>query len=220
MSLPDPTDAHRSRSLAAAALRSLLVGNRRFVDGDPQLRTLTAAQRAALLDGQEPTAVVLGCVDSRVPPEVVLDQGVGDLLTVRTAGHSLAGVALGSIEFGVRVLGIPLVVVLGHTGCGAVLAAMTDDHADGHLGELTGEVADRIIGVVGYDPVRATGANLDATVAALRALDTLVTPDGSRAHVVGLLYDMATGRVEVTDPADLGDGEAGPEGDEGAFRPT
>lgn len=194
----DPTEAARE------ALQALLAGNARYLAQAPASGVVTPEHRAALLDAQTPRAVLLGCVDSRVPPEVVLDQGVGDLLTVRTAGQSLAGVALGSIEFGVRVLGIPLVVVLGHTGCGAVLAALSDDHPDGHLGELTGEVADRLQQVVGSDPVRATGANLAATVAALRSLGTLVTPAGDQAHVVGMLYDMGDGTVTVTDDAGLG----------------
>ena len=198
-----PQTSASARARAETALRELLAGNARFVGGTPDPHIVSEATRTALLDGQEPVAVLLGCVDSRVPPEVVLDQGVGDLLTVRTAGQSLAGVALGSIEFGVRVLGIPLVVVLGHTGCGAVLAALSDDHADGHLGELTGEVADRLAQVLGADPVRATGANLDATVEVLRSLGTLATPQGDDAYVVGLLYDMATGHVEVTDDAGL-----------------
>ena len=202
--MTDLADSNESvRSRARGALEALLVGNRRFADGRPEARTIGPAERAALLDGQEPIAVLLGCVDSRVPPEVVLDQSVGDLLTVRTAGQSLAGVALGSIEVGVRVLGIPLVVVMGHTGCGAVLAALTEDHADGHLGELTGEVADRLAAVVGEDPVRATGANLDATVDVLRSLGTLVTPGGHQAYVVGALYDMATGELTVSDDAGL-----------------
>ena len=199
----DTTTDNGPRSVARAALEDLLQGNRRFVDGVPDPHVLSAEARQSMLDAQHPCAVLLGCVDARVPPEVVLDQGVGDLLTVRTAGHSLAGVALGSIEFGVRGLGLPLVVVLAHTGCGAVLAALSEDHADGHLGELTGEVASRLVGVVGQDPVRATGANLQATVDALRALGTLVTPNGDVAFVVGLLYDMATGEVTVTDDAGL-----------------
>lgn len=197
------TTSERVRADAAASLRALVAGNRRFAAGAPASHLLSESDRAALLDGQHPVAVLLGCVDSRVPPEVVLDQGVGDLLTVRTAGQSLAGVALGSIEFGVRVLGLPLVVVLGHTGCGAVLAALSEDQADGHLGELTGEVADRLTEVVGSDPVRATGANLDGTVSALRALGNLATPAGHAPFVVGLLYDMATGLVTVTDDAGL-----------------
>jgi carbonic anhydrase len=194
-------DAHRAA--AEAALGTVLAGNARFADGEGSAHSLSPERRAALLEAQHPVAVVLGCVDSRVPPEIILDQEVGDLLTVRTAGQSLAGVALGSIEFGVRVLGVPLVVVLGHTGCGAVLAALESDRHDGHLGELTGEVADRLVSVVGNDPVRATGANLLSTVDALRALGTLVTPAGHPAYVVGLLYDMATGRVTTTDAAGL-----------------
>ena len=191
------------RHTAAQALRDLLEGNRRFAEGKPEPHDLAERERIALLDGQYPSAILLGCVDARVPPEVVLDQGVGDLFTVRTAGHSLAGVALGSLEFGVRKLGVPLVVVLAHTGCGAVLAALADDPTDGHLGELTGEVASRLATVVGDDPVRATGANLEATVEALRSLGTLKTPVGDDAYVVGLLYDMATGEVSVTDDAGL-----------------
>lgn len=191
------------REQARRALEEVLAGNRRFADGVPDPHVVSDEARHALLAAQDPYAVVLGCVDARVPPEVVLDQGVGDLFTVRTAGHSLAGVALGSIEFGVRKLGVPLVVVLAHSGCGAVLAALADDPTDGHLGELTGEVASRLASVVGEDPVRATGANLDATVDALRSLGTLHTPSGEPAYVVGLLYDMATGLVEVHDDAGL-----------------
>lgn len=193
-----------ARATARSALAEVVAGNRRFAGGATTARSLTEPERATLVEGQDPIAVVLGCVDARVPPELVLDQGVGELLTIRTAGQSLAGVALGSIEFGVRVLGVPLVVVLGHTGCGAVLAALSDDQADGHLGDLTSEVANRLHEVVGRDPVRATGANLDATVAALRSLGSLVTPAGDEAFVVGLLYDLATGQVTVTDDAGLG----------------
>lgn len=199
---PEPAEGRRA---ARRTLDALIEGNRRFAGGTPRDRVLTPARREELLEAQDPCAVVLGCVDARVPPEVILDQGVGDLLTVRTAGQSLAGVALGSIEFGVRVLAVPLVVVLGHTGCGAVLAAMGDDEYGGHgghLGRLTGEVAGRLADLVGDDPVRATGANLQGTVDALRGLGTLVTAEGP-AFVVGLLYDMATGLVTVTDDAGL-----------------
>ena len=195
---PQPNHAR-----AAAELTELIEANRRFAAGAPAGHRFTAEDRERLLAAQDPGAVVLGCVDARVPPELIFDQPVGRLLTVRTAGQALAGVALGSIEFGVRVLGVPLVVVLGHTGCGAVLAAMGTDHADGHLGDLTGEVAGRLVEVVGQDPLAATGANLGATVDALRRLGTLVTPEGP-ALVVGLLYDMATGLVRVTDDAGLG----------------
>ena len=201
--MTEPTISLEARARAAEALNRILEGNRRFAEGRPAPHVVTPEQRKALLPAQEPFAIVLGCVDSRVPPEVVMDQGVGELFTVRTAGHSLAGVALGSLEFGVRKLGVPLVAVMAHTGCGAVLAALSADPIDGHLGELTGEVASRLHNVVGEDPVGATGANLDATVAALRELHTLVTPDGDEAFVIGLLYDMESGLLIVEDDAGL-----------------
>ena len=184
---------------ADVALATLLEGARRFAKGATHAPVVTPERRAELLESQHPIATVLGCVDSRVPPELIFDQGVGDLLTVRTAGQSLAGVALGSIEFGVRALGVPLVVVLGHTGCGAVAAALSEFRHDGHLGELTTEVAERLDRHIGDDPITATAGNLAATVDALRHLDTLTLPDGSAPTIVGLLYDMATGDVAVHD---------------------
>lgn len=191
------------RRAAERALVRLLEGNRRFAAGAVPDTSVHPERRAALLERQSPVAVVLGCVDARVPPEIILGQGVDDLLTVRTAGQSIHGVALGSIEFGVQVLGVPLVVVLGHTGCGAVLAALTGDRPDGALGQLIGEVAERLHDVVGgEDPIRATGGNLQATVDVLRRVGTLRNEDGP-AYVVGLLYDMATGEVTVTDDAGL-----------------
>lgn len=196
------SDPAERRAAAADALRALMEGNRRFVEGDFKDHSLTPEQKAAHLIKQEPIAVVLGCVDSRVPPEVVLDQGVGDVLTVRTAGQALSGVALGSLEFGVRALGVPLLVVLGHTNCGAVLAAIEGENITGYLGELIGEVAVRLVDIVGDDPLRATGGNLRATVDALRKLGTMEY-QGDDAYVVGLLYDMATGCITVEDDAGL-----------------
>lgn len=198
MPYAEPTTAESRRDAAVDALKRILEGNRRFAAGGELENELSLEQRAQMVHEQHPVAVVIGCVDSRVPPELVLGQGVGDLLTVRTAGQSLSGVALGSIEFGVRSLGVPLVVVLGHTNCGAVLAAIRDDHITGHLGELIGEVAARLVDVVGDDPIKATGGNLRATVDALRRLGTL-EHGGLPAHVVGLLYDLETGLVEVHD---------------------
>ncbi|NLD78253.1 MAG: carbonic anhydrase [Acidimicrobiales bacterium] len=198
----EPATPEVRRQAAGDALRQLLEGNERFAAGGLLDNKHSAQHRAELVDVQHPIAVVIGCVDSRVPPELILGQGVGDLLTVRTAGQSLSGVALGSIEFGVCTLGVPLVVVLGHTNCGAVLAAIGHDHITGHLGELIGEVAARLVDIVGDDPIRATGGNLKATVEALRQLGTL-EHGGDPAHVVGVLYDLETGLVAVHDDAGL-----------------
>ncbi len=198
----DRTSSDARRRRAASALEALLEGNRRYAAGALLDSKHSVERRKEVAAAQHPKAVVIGCVDARVPPELVLGQGVGDLLTVRTAGQSLSGVALGSLEFGVRSLGVPLVVVLGHTSCGAVLAAIGDDHLTGHLGELIGEVAARLVDVVGDDPIKATGGNLQATVGALRELGTMEY-EGDPAHVVGLLYDLDTGLVEVHDDAGL-----------------
>lgn len=202
MAEPDHDLTHLAAS-ASRSLAALVAGNDRFAEGRPQDRVVNPARRRELVDGQHPTAVVLGCVDSRVPPELVLDQGVGDLLTVRSAGQALEAVALGSVEFGVRVLGLPLVVVLGHTGCGAVAAAMDHEQPGGALGRLVEEVAERLGDPVGDDPVRATTANVAATVDALRGRGTLDTGHGP-AFVVGMVYNLASGRVTVTDDAGLG----------------
>ena len=108
----------------AAAWAELVRGNAHFVAGDPPTGDTSPARRAAISGGQEPFAMVFGCSDSRVSAELVFDQGLGDLFVVRTAGHVTDAGVLGSIEYGVAVLGIPLVVVLGHDGCGAVGATL------------------------------------------------------------------------------------------------
>lgn len=103
---------------------ALLEGNARFVAGRSTAGVRRgAARRAELVGSQAPDAIVLGCADSRVPVEILFDQGLGDLFVVRTAGHVLDAAVLGSVEYAVELLGVPLVVILGHDGCGAVAAA-------------------------------------------------------------------------------------------------
>ncbi|MFI9150264.1 carbonic anhydrase [Streptomyces sp. NPDC053367] len=104
------------------AFDQLMAGNQRFAAGTPQHPNQDAARRAGLTSAQRPYAVLLGCSDSRLAAEIIFDQGLGDLFVVRTAGHAAGPEVLGSIEYGVSVLGCPLVVVLGHDSCGAVAA--------------------------------------------------------------------------------------------------
>ncbi|GAA4093399.1 MULTISPECIES: carbonic anhydrase [Streptomyces] len=106
-----------------AALETLLSGNQRFVTGSPDHPNQDAARRTEVVPGQNPFAVLFGCSDSRLAAEIIFDRGLGDLFVVRTAGHVVGPEVLGSIEYGVSVLGCPLVVVLGHDACGAVAAA-------------------------------------------------------------------------------------------------
>ncbi|MGF6887867.1 carbonic anhydrase [Nocardia sp. GAS34] len=111
------------------AWKSLREGNDRFVSGSLEHPSQGAADRAKLVSGQQPTAILFGCGDSRVAAEIIFDQGLGDMFVVRTAGHVIDSAVLGSIEYGVDILNVPLIVVLGHDSCGAVAA--TIDALDG-----------------------------------------------------------------------------------------
>ncbi|MFG2970162.1 carbonic anhydrase [Streptomyces sp. NPDC048288] len=140
-----PAAAGTAPDTAAAALDELLAGNRRYAAGRPRRPRDIAGHRRRLAAGQHPFAVVLGCIDSRVVPELVFDQGLGDLLCIRTAGQVLDEAVLGSIQYGVAELRVPLVLVLGHERCGAVAATL--DHlrsgtpVPGHLELLVAEIA-------------------------------------------------------------------------------
>ncbi|MET8799202.1 carbonic anhydrase [Nocardia sp. NPDC004568] len=122
------------QSNPVSAWKSLREGNERFVNGTLLHPSQGAADRAKLVGGQHPTAVLFGCGDSRVAAELIFDQGLGDMFVVRTAGHVIDAAVLGSIEYGVGVLDVPLIVVLGHDSCGAVKATL--DALDG--GEVPG----------------------------------------------------------------------------------
>ncbi|MBK9205444.1 MAG: hypothetical protein IPL73_24075 [Candidatus Obscuribacter sp.] len=112
-----------------AALKSLKAGNARYIDGKSIHPRIDAERRrATALEGQTPIAAVLGCADSRVPPEIVFDQGFADLFVVRVAGNVCAMPELASIEYSVAALKVPLIVVFGHTKCGAVEAAIKINH--------------------------------------------------------------------------------------------
>src|SRR3954453_16344227 len=108
------------------ALAQLKAGNRRFVVNQTSPESIDHARRAALSAGQEPFAIILGCSDSRVPAELVFDQGFGDLFVIRVAGNIVAPSQVGSVEFAASRFGTRLVVVLGHSQCGAILAALEE----------------------------------------------------------------------------------------------
>lgn len=118
------------------ALQQLLDGNKRFVDTSLTHPNQDSARRIALGDGQAPFAAVLACADSRVPPEVLFDQGLGDLFVVRVAGNILNDQLLGSLEYAAAHLDTPLIVVLGHTNCGAIGAVAQGVKLEGHIASL------------------------------------------------------------------------------------
>jgi len=118
------------------ALQQLLDGNKRFVDTSLTHPNQDSDRRIALGDGQAPFAAVLACADSRVPPEVLFDQGLGDLFVVRVAGNILNDQLLGSLEYAAAHLDTPLIVVLGHTSCGAIGAVAQGVELEGHIASL------------------------------------------------------------------------------------
>ncbi len=106
------------------ALSKLVDGNKRFVSGNLQLKDLSGERRKELSKGQHPSAIVVACSDSRVPPEIIFDQGLGDVFVIRVAGNVLDPVSVGSIDYAAEHLHAPLIIVLGHDNCGAVKAAL------------------------------------------------------------------------------------------------
>ncbi|MEU0203321.1 MULTISPECIES: carbonic anhydrase [unclassified Streptomyces] len=196
-----PGPGHRPAT-PGEALKELAAGNRRWRDyrerhphEDPEIRrTLTTAQH--------PFAVVLGCIDSRVPPELVFDQGLGDLMTVRTAGEVLDEAVLGSVAYGVLELGIPLVVVLGHQSCGAVRAAVEAEESGGRLPAHIQYLADQISPAIdhGKEGDARIDATVDANVRLVRARlaaepDLAAKVDTGRLAIVGARYELSTQAV-------------------------
>ena len=190
-------------------LRALVAGNERFATGQAAGPRRRPEDFVPLAEGQAPLATIVGCADSRVPPEVVFDQGVGDLFVVREAGNVVSGagaVVKGSIEYAVAELGVPVIMVLGHTGCGAIKTALkhieTHDVLPGSLGELVKILRPVAAGVKGKpgDPLdNAIRANVDVGVQRLKTLKPIVAPAVAqkRVKVVGGVYDLKTGRVAM-----------------------
>ncbi|MFI8825278.1 carbonic anhydrase [Streptomyces sp. NPDC053431] len=181
----------------AAALAELRAGNARFAALQQRYPHQDAARRAAVAVSQHPMATVIGCIDSRVPPELVFDQGLGDLLSVRSAGQALDEAVLGSIQFGVEELHVGLVVVLGHERCGAAAAAVeyvrTGNPVEGHLERVVEELAPaaRATRHLPGDWVENTvRANVDRVTRRL-ARDAAF----SDALIVGARFDLDTGKV-------------------------
>jgi carbonic anhydrase len=132
---------HPAPSLPAdQALAKLMAGNRRYVQHKEQHPDESRARRKELESGQHPFAIILGCADSRVSPELLFDQGLGDLFVIRVAGNIVDDAILGSIEYAVEHLGTKLIMVLGHEKCGAVSAAVEGGNAPGHLSALVAAI--------------------------------------------------------------------------------
>jgi len=197
---------------AKEALRALREGNQRFVADQRRDSGDTTARRRALVAQQEPFAIILGCSDARVPAEIVFDQGLGDLFVIRVAGNIVAPSQIGSVEFAADAFGTRLVVVLGHTNCGAIAATLTQlrrpwreqsRNLTSIVDRIRPAVEDLLEGQVPESELtqRATRANIRMSADHLRhgseVLENLIRRDG--LLVVGAEYSVASGVVEFFD---------------------
>lgn len=186
---------------ADEALGRLKAGNERFYQGKAQRPNQSPERVKALAAGQNPFAIIVGCSDSRVPNEIIFDQGLGDLFIVRTAGQVSTFASWGSIEFANAVLGAKLIVVLGHTECGAVAAACKVPDVPGHIVTLINAIkpaAEATLQQPGNRIDNAVRANVAMQVAQLKSLEPVLSKAvaSGNTKIVGAVYHLSDGRVE------------------------
>lgn len=183
-------------------LERLLEGNRRFVSGSAQHPRQDEAHRMTLLGGQRPFAAIVGCTDSRVPPELIFDQGLGDLYITRVGGSVVGEIAIASLELGVMAFGIELVVVLGHSGCGAITATIQGEATVGFLPDLAAliqpsvEAARSLPGDLLVNTVQINARRTARQLLERSAIMAEAEASGQIA-VAAAYYDLSTGVVEV-----------------------
>jgi len=190
----------------AEALKRIMDGNARYAANAPSERDFSSGRAARVL-GQHPIAAILSCADSRVAPEPAFDQGPGDLFVVRVAGNIVNQDLLASLEYGVEFLGVPLIMVLGHTGCGAVDAAIKVLKAKvvlpGHLPELIAAIKPAVILAAktqtGSLHDNAITENVRRQVARLKTSRPVVQKlyVAKKIDIVGGVYDLATGKIAL-----------------------
>lgn len=201
-----PSEAAQAGATPESVLEWLRTSQERFADGSTTTRDW-AAQVKATAGAQYPLAAFVGCIDSRVPPEIVFDLGIGDVFAARTAGNVVNDDVLGSLEFATRVAGAKAVVVLGHSACGAVQGAC-DGVELGHLTGLLAKIRPAVEEASGGNPTpgcddpalvrRAVEANVRNALAAVRRSSPIIADlcDAGDLAVVGAVYDLETGRVD------------------------
>jgi carbonic anhydrase len=201
-----PTHTEQPAKVAPAeALARLKAGNQRFIAGKLQHPHQNPKRRAELVTGQRPFAIVLGCADSRTSPEVLFDQGLGDLFVVRVAGNILDDHVLGSIEYAVEHLGAQLIVVLGHQHCGAVQAAKetldSKAEAPAHINSLVTAIQPAVEATRGADVEATIKANVENVVQSLRSSEPVLKKEveAGAITVLGAYYDLDTGAVAFSE---------------------
>jgi carbonic anhydrase len=188
------------------AMQHLLDGNKRYVTAKAEHPAQTAERRIEVAKHQAPFAAILGCIDSRVPPEIVFDQGLGDLFVMRTAAGVLADVVVGSIEFAVTEYGIPLVIVLGHERCGAVSATIdalkANQKGEGHISSIVTAItpavkkAESMSGDL-LDNTVSANAKLIAEQLAKTAPILAEAVTAKKLSIVAARYDLDDGVVQI-----------------------
>lgn len=183
------------------ALNMLLEGNQRYVTHKEQHPGATPERRHELVKGQHPFAVIVGCADSRVPPELVFDLGFGDLFVIREAGNVLDNIVLGSVEYAVEHLGVRLVMVLGHEQCGAVTAAVK--HAnEAHISSIIRAIQPAVKetkdapGDAVHNCVIANARQVAARIRAAKPIVSKLVIEGA-VKVVAAVYDLDSGEVKI-----------------------
>jgi carbonic anhydrase len=199
------------------AVEQLAAGNQRFVDGEPIRLRQNLERRSEIAKGQKPFAAIVGCADSRVPPELVFDQGLGDLFVVRCAGNVLGDAALGSLEYAVEHLGCTTIVVLAHERCGAVDAVVKGGKLPGHIAAFVPPI-ERVVAEAmrrGGDVLdHAVRLNAERIAEDLRTCGPILSEfvHEGKLEVRAARYDLDTGAVEWLDGesanADAGHGQS------------
>ena len=195
-------EAVQKRPTAEEALEMLLAGNERFINGKLEHPNHCEESREGLVEGQEPIAVVLTCADSRVPPVDIFDQGLGDLFVLRVAGNIINDHILGSIEYAVAHLHSPLIMVMGHTCCGAVAAVAGGARLGGHIASLIPPIdaavksAQKMDGDLVDNASKLLAKNMAERIAVSEPIVSDKVKEGT-VKVVASYYDLKTGKVTL-----------------------
>ena len=182
-------------------LKRLVEGNKRYVNNAMTRPDQSVERRSELVKGQQPFAIILSCSDSRVPPEILFDQGIGNLFVIRTAGNVFDNIALGSIEYAAEHLKVPLLVVLGHEKCGAVTATVEGGHAPGHIFSIVEAIHPSVEKAKSRSGDVIDGAvRINAIMCAerLQASEPILSElvKSGKLKIVPARYNLSTGEVE------------------------
>ncbi len=189
------------------ALKKLIDGNNRFVQSAQAQKDIGNNRRTELTKGQHPFAVILSCSDSRVPPEHIFDQGLGDIFVVRVAGNVADSIELGSVEYAAEHLGVPLILVLGHQSCGAVKATVDGGKPEGNIESIVKKIApavkkaretvkekDKLLDAAILENTKSTAKTLTKKSSIIKHL-----VEEKKVKIAAGVYNMATGKVELVE---------------------